>query len=127
MSAHRILVVDDQPHVVRVIRMALTRKGYDVEIASDGQEALEMFQAAPFDVVITDIDMPRMSGRELCDAIHAGPTEPPRLTFVVSGSTDPNLTDWAQSLGRTYFLEKPVSLKHLTTLLSEHLNGADAA
>ncbi len=127
MSAHRILVVDDQPHVVRVIRMALARKGYDVEIAADGQEALEKYQATPFDVVITDIDMPRMSGRELCDAIHASSGARPRLTFVVSGSTDPDLTEWAESLERTYFLEKPVSLKHLTTMLSEHLSGADAA
>ena len=106
MSAHRILVVDDQPHVVRVIRMALTRKGYVVETAADGQEALEKYQASPFDVLITDIDMPRMNGRELCDAIHAGPTDEPRLTFVVSGSTDPELTEWAESLGQTYFLEK---------------------
>jgi CheY-like chemotaxis protein len=127
MSAYRVLVVDDQPHVVRVIRMALARKGYVVETAADGQQALEKFQESPFDVLITDIDMPRMTGQELCDAIHAGPRQAPRLTFVVSGSTDPDLTEWAEGLGQTYFLEKPMSLKHLTSLLAEHLDGANAA
>ncbi len=61
-----ILVVDDEAFVTRVTKLALERAGYHVEVASDGEEALGSLGKCPFDVVITDLIMPRMSGRELC-------------------------------------------------------------
>ena len=65
----RILIVDDEPHVVRVLKLALERAGYLVDQAGDGKEALEYLQRSEPDVLITDIDMPRMTGRELCTHI----------------------------------------------------------
>ncbi len=120
MRAPRILVVDDQPHAIRVIRLALERKGYQVDSAGDGECALAKLGASSYDVLITDIDMPRMSGRRLCDALHERNPGHTPLTFVVTGGTDPELRDWAAALTRTRFLEKPLSLKHLTGLLEEH-------
>ena len=123
----RVLVVDDQPHVVRVIRMALERRGYQVEVAADGQAALEKFRAAPFDVLITDIDMPRMDGRALCDAVQSAASrgEAP-FTVIVTGGTDPDVREWAEGLERTHFLEKPLSIKHISALLCEHFEAQAA-
>ncbi len=123
----RVLVVDDQPHVVRVIRMALERRGYQVEVAADGQAALEKFRGAPFDVLITDIDMPRMDGRALCDAVQeaAAAGEAP-FTVIVTGGTDPDVREWAEGLERTHFLEKPLSIKHISALLCEHFEAQAA-
>jgi len=123
----RVLVVDDQVHVVRVIRMALERRGYQVEVAADGESALAKFRGAPFDVLITDIDMPRMDGRALCNAVHlASEAGAAPLTVIVTGGTDPELREWAEGLQHTHFLEKPLSLKHISTLLGEHFEAAKA-
>ena len=128
MRRARVLVVDDQPHVVRVIRMALERRGYHVEVAADGQAALEKYRGTHFDVLITDLDMPRMDGRALCDAVHAASVEGATpFTVIVTGGTDPDMREWAEGLKRTYFLEKPLSIKHISSLLSEHFEVQEAS
>jgi len=68
-----ILVVDDAPVVRELERSILERAGYQVRTAADGQEALAMLAAAPGDLVITDVDMPRCNGFELTSAIRAEP------------------------------------------------------
>ncbi|HKD17239.1 MAG TPA: response regulator transcription factor [Thermoanaerobaculia bacterium] len=61
----RILLVDDEPAIRKVVRDALEREGHDVVAAVDGQEALDRFTAGSFGLVITDLAMPRVDGREL--------------------------------------------------------------
>jgi CheY-like chemotaxis protein len=65
----RVLVVDDEDLVRRVIGTLLRRAGFEVDEARDGLEALGCIQAATPDLVLTDLDMPRCSGEELCTAI----------------------------------------------------------
>ncbi len=73
----RILVIDDEPFVCDAVKMMLMFDGHSVETASSGQEALAMFEAGKFDVVITDYAMPAMKGDELAMAIKAkAPTQP---------------------------------------------------
>ena len=67
--AHRILVVDDEAHIVQVLSLKLRNAGYDVITAADGEEALEMALKEPPDLVITDFQMPFMTGLELCQAM----------------------------------------------------------
>src|SRR5207244_9443715 len=62
----RILVVDDEPQLTRVLRRSLMAKGYDVRVAGDGEFALQTFHDWPPDLVITDLAMPNISGLELC-------------------------------------------------------------
>ena len=68
METHkpRILVVDDEPQLTRVLLRSLTTKGYDVRIAGDGNFALQTFHDWPAELVITDLAMPNMNGLELC-------------------------------------------------------------
>jgi len=72
---NRILLVDDQAHVLRVIKLSLDRNGFEVDTALSAEIALDMlqqgaFESNPYDVVITDMDMPVMDGRELADCIN---------------------------------------------------------
>ena len=67
----RILVVDDEPFVVEAMKMMLMHDGHMVETASNGQEALALFERGRFDLVITDYAMPGMKGNELAAAIKA--------------------------------------------------------
>ncbi|TAK93603.1 MAG: response regulator [Verrucomicrobia bacterium] len=69
VAPKKILVVDDEPFVCDAVKMMLAFDGHEVDTASSGQEALEKFQAASYDLVITDYSMPVMRGDELASAI----------------------------------------------------------
>ena len=71
MTEWKILLVDDEPVVLRVIRLALEKAGYQVETRPNGLAALERIREQPPDVLITDIEMPQMSGQELCQKLEA--------------------------------------------------------
>lgn len=77
-GAARILVVDDEAHIVQVVALKFRNAGLEVETAGDGDEALAMLErtqadGAPFDLVVTDLQMPAMSGIELARAMSAQP------------------------------------------------------
>ena len=71
MSAARILVVDDDPQIRRVMRVTLTGQGYEVDDAKSGEAALEKLREARFDLVLLDLNMPGMGGLETCREIRA--------------------------------------------------------
>jgi two-component system KDP operon response regulator KdpE len=71
MSAGRILVVDDDPQIRRVMRVTLTGHGYEVDDAKNGEAALETLRDERFDLVLLDMNMPGMSGLDTCRAIRA--------------------------------------------------------
>jgi two-component system KDP operon response regulator KdpE len=71
MSAGRILVVDDDPQIRRVMRVTLTGQGYEVSDAMTGEAALERLREAAFDLVLLDMNMPGLGGLETCRLIRA--------------------------------------------------------
>ena len=72
MSSGRILVVDDEPQIRRVLRATLTGHGYEFYEARTGEEALEAIRANRFDLILLDMNMPGMGGLETCRAIRSG-------------------------------------------------------
>src|SRR5437867_10921749 len=72
MSDARILVVDDDPQIRRVLRTTLIAQGYEVADARNGEEALERIRGEKLDLVILDMNMPGMSGLETCRLIRSG-------------------------------------------------------
>src|SRR5256885_12337799 len=77
----KILVVEDDPQAVGVLEPILVSKGYSVAVARDGIEGLEQIKAQSPDLLLCDIDMPRMNGIELCRAVKNDPQT--RLTPVI--------------------------------------------
>src|SRR5947208_15221644 len=71
MSSARILIVDDDPQIRRVLRMALVAQGYEILDARNGEEALEKLRDAKVDLIILDMNMPGMSGLETCRTIRS--------------------------------------------------------
>lgn len=109
----RILVVDDEAMARRLVCKTLTKEGYEVEQAANGQEAWEKLCVSIPDGVITDIDMPRMTGEELCRKISE---EMPDRTFpiiVVTSKTALEHRTWARLMENVSFIEKPLSLRKL--------------
>jgi two-component system, OmpR family, KDP operon response regulator KdpE len=71
MSSGRILVVDDEPQIRRVLRATLTEQGYEVQDARSGDDALNIIRESHFDLVLLDMNMPGMGGLETCRVIRA--------------------------------------------------------
>lgn len=118
MSARRVLVAEDEVHIVRVMRMFLERAGYTVEFAASGQEALASILLDPPDVLLTDINMPRMTGQQLCMALEKelpGRTFP---IFVMTSMTERENREWVGKIPNAVLLEKPVSMRRLIAELA---------
>ena len=114
-----ILLVDDEPHVIRVMRLSLERAGYTVRQAGNGEQALQEIRNTPPDMLITDIDMPRMTGKELCLTIAQ---EMPNRSFgiyVLTSRTAQEHREWSAQLPRLRFMEKPVSIRQLPVDLEQ--------
>ena len=114
-----ILLVDDEPMTLRVMRQALEKDGFQITTAFDGEEALEKITAKQPDVLITDIKMPRMNGKELCLEIQA--SMPDRLfpIFITTSLTAHEHRDWSGEISNLFFVEKPISLRKLSIALAE--------
>jgi two-component system NtrC family sensor kinase len=114
----RVLVVDDEPHILHYMRATLEAWGHEVAVAADGDEALQRAAHEPFDLVITDLRMPRLGGREFYLALtDLNPQRAAQLIFSTGDTVRGDTLAFLESLGRPY-LHKPFSLAELRTLLA---------
>lgn len=123
----RILIVDDEPPMIRVITYQLTRQGYAVENAPDGRAGLERILANPPDVLVTDILMPRMTGRELCLALEQQHPQRSFPIFVMTSMTDREHREWTAKIANLEFMEKPISTRILIARLEKHFGATGAS
>ena len=117
----KVLIVDDQAPVLRVLKLGLEGGGYEVDTASDGSECLVKLCAEHPDFLVTDIDMPRMNGHELCEAIEK---QFPDRTFpivVLTSRTEMEHRDWTRAIDNLDFMEKPVSVRRLLSHIGKCL------
>jgi DNA-binding response OmpR family regulator len=124
MNMKRILVVDDEPHVIRVMRLALERSGYEVDEAANGEIALQRIAATTPDVMITDIDMPRMNGEQLCKDIHRSMPDRTFRIYVLTARAELEHREWSSSLPNLDFMEKPVSIRRLIARLDAYFSAS---
>ena len=109
--AGRILVVEDDPSVQKVLRHLFETEGYGVEIQNNGQSALESFHAMPPAVIVLDLRLPKLSGRELCKEVKA---QAPALPIVVlSATSDVSDKVLLLELGADDYVTKPFSPREL--------------
>jgi two-component system C4-dicarboxylate transport response regulator DctD len=106
VTAGRVLLVDDQPEVRRVVRRNLTKAGYVVIEAWNGRIAIELARESSFDLVISDVRMPDMDGLDLLTALHE--YDPNLPVVLTSGSPGPPCVVQTRMMGAFAFLEKPV-------------------
>ena len=120
----RILIVDDEPHITRVLKLYLERAGYAVDAAQNGQAALtDILKSAP-DALMTDIQMPVMTGKQLCLAIEEQLPQRTFPIFVMTSMTDREHREWTQQINNLEFLEKPLSMRAMTRALDKHFGTA---
>ena len=111
----KILIVDDEPDIGVVVGEFLQRRGYEVRVASTGQEALDLMRQERLDVVLLDIYMPGMNGVEVLRRITdpAFPVQPAPGVIMLTASQDEPLLQHALDLGAFDVLLKPVNLDQI--------------
>ena len=122
----KILVVDDEPHVLRVLKMSLEKEGYEVAVCANGKEAIEHLEAEPPDILITDIQMPLINGEELCRYIEEHMPERKFLIFILTSRTEIEHREWSRDIRNLQFQEKPVSIRSLVEKIDEYFAGVSA-
>jgi two-component system KDP operon response regulator KdpE len=123
-EAQRILVVDDETQIARVLRRGLSARGYEVQTSSDGEEALSTFSQWPADLVITDLSMPQMGGLELCRRLRKL-SQVPIIVLSVKGEERTKVE--ALDAGADDYITKPFGIDELLARVRAALRRAPSA
>ena len=119
----RILVVDDEPHIRRVLSAILGAHGYDVRTASDGMKGLVKLEREPADLVILDLMMPGANGLEILSKIRSDPKRSGTPVIILTAKGQDTDREAAMAGGADDFLTKPFSPKKLIARIQEILSG----
>ena len=107
----RLLVVEDEENLRTVIRKRLTKEGYSVDACGDGQEALDYMAVSPYDTVILDFMIPKMSGREVMKKLRAGGDQTPVLFLTAKDGIEDRVK--GLDSGADDYLVKPFAFEEL--------------
>lgn len=121
MMPEKILVIDDEPQITRVLRAALSAQGFDVRTANDPEEGVRVFGDWSPDLVVTDLMMPEMSGVEVCRVIRASSSIP---IIVLSVRESEHAKVEALDAGADDYVTKPFSIQELLARVRAHLRRA---
>ena len=117
----RVLVVNDEPHIRRVLEVTLGSRGFDVLMASDGMQGLDELGQGAFDLVILDLMMPGTSGLEVLSKIRASPQRADTPVILLTAKGQDSDREAALAGGANDFLTKPFSPKKLIARIEEIL------
>jgi two-component system KDP operon response regulator KdpE len=120
----RILIVDDERQITRVLSRGLTTRGYDVHVAADGEAALQTFSDWPPDLIVTDLSMPNMNGLELCRRLRAF-SDVPIIILSVKGEERAKVE--ALDAGADDYVTKPFGIDELLARIRANLRRAPVA
>ena len=111
MEKARILLVDDESDVTRILSKRLGRRGFECQAAANGQEAVDAMEQYAYGVIIMDVKMPVMDGMSALQIIHS--RWPKTQVILLSGHADMQLAVQAMSEGAFGYLMKPVDIEEL--------------
>jgi len=127
MLAKKILLIEDDERLSTVLGKGLEERGYQVQVASDGEMGLNLFENGDFDLIITDLILPKLNGIELCKKIREKDSMLPLLMLTALGTTDDKLEGF--DAGADDYLVKPFDLRELLarikTLLKRNHKSTD--
>ena len=113
----KLLVVEDQEHILRLERMVLITDGFDVETAAGGREALEKLKGERYDGIVLDVLMPDIDGCEVVRQLKAGGLNRQTPVIMVTASLEPGMRQRAFEAGAAAFLNKPFTADAFRSLI----------
>ncbi|MGR3783788.1 MAG: response regulator transcription factor [Albimonas sp.] len=123
MNAKRVLIAEDEPHIVESLRFILSREGYDVDDAGDGESACRSLAAERPDLVILDVMLPLLNGFEVLRRLRADPatTGLPVIMLTAKGQAQDRRT--AEDIGADAFITKPFSNRDVVDHVHRLISG----
>ncbi len=109
----RVLVVDDEPNIVLSLEFLMKKAGFEVEVARNGQEALEAIARQPPDVLLLDVMMPEMDGFEVCERLRADPRGRATKVVMLTARGRDSERQRGLALGADVYVTKPFSTREL--------------
>ena len=117
----RILVADDEPNIVTALEFLLTRGGYEVQVARNGEEALRLIERDPPDLVLLDVMMPLRSGYEVCERIRSrAEWRAVKIVMLSAKGRDAEVSR-GLGIGADLYVTKPFSTRELMRRIGELL------
>lgn len=121
MERNRILIIDDEPQIVRALELLMQREGFDVRSASDGVEALSAIEDVAPDLILLDLMMPRMDGFELCQKIRSNPAWKNMIIVILTAKGRDIEREKGMALGADHYVTKPFSTREVVQLIKSVL------
>jgi DNA-binding response OmpR family regulator len=116
-----VLIADDEPNIVISLEFLLEQAGYRVLVAHDGQEALEVIQRQPPDLVLLDVMLPRLSGFDVCQKIRENPQwQHMRIVMLTAKGREVEISK-GLALGANAYITKPFSTQELLAQIGAQL------
>ena len=112
----KVLVIDDNESLRQMITLALTHKGCSVTACKDGKEGVNSFYSGDYDIILTDLQMPKMSGLQVAKTIRRFN---PYIPIALISSIASNVANEAQEYGIDILLDKPFTLEQLNCLVTD--------
>jgi two-component system, OmpR family, alkaline phosphatase synthesis response regulator PhoP len=107
MRSRRVLIIEDEPHIVLSLEYLLERDGYETATAADGERGLAMVRELRPDVVLLDLMLPRLNGYQVCQAIKSDPELAPIPVIILSAKGQEVEVLKGRSLGAAQYITKP--------------------
>ncbi len=121
---HKLLVADDEPNIVISLEYLMKREGYDVLVATDGNQALETIRREQPALVLLDVMMPGKTGFEVCQAVRADPAlDGVRILMLTAKGRETDVSK-GLALGANAYMTKPFSTRELVQKVAELLEAA---
>ena len=122
----KILVIDDDAQIRRVVELKLRKRGYDVLMAMNGEDGLQVIESEEPDAVVTDITMPKLDGQALCKQTNHLKKKRPFLTIVMTNRISPDDRHWVKDMQDTQLMEKPFSPTRLLDCIDEYFRRSES-
>ena len=122
----RVLIVDDEPNIVLSLQFLLSREGYEIDIARDGESALEIAARRPPDLVVLDLMLPGLDGYEVCRRLRASPaTAGTKIVVVTARAREAERVRGLEE-GADAYVTKPFSTRELIATVGRFLGRPPA-
>jgi len=121
MERNKILIIDDEPQIVRALELLMQREGFEIRSASDGVEALSAIEDIAPDLILLDLMMPRMDGFELCQKIRSNPAWKNMIIVILTAKGRDIEREKGMALGADYYVTKPFSTREVVQLIKSAL------
>lgn len=113
MIRKKVLVVDDDPNLIKALTVVLKKEGYDIDTAMDGEEAMEKVQKASPKVMFLDIMMPKKDGFEVCQEVKGSPKTSDTYIIMLSAKAQEEDVKKGIDVGADEYITKPYSIKQI--------------